>query len=137
MAEQIEWDVWIHESNVLNVNHSYSHWSKKQERIRACKGMGIVKSMSLERYNHARMDVVVSYPKLYKADVANYYPTMKAYVDGLINIPDVPRGMKKLPAKGILEDDSDVFFDGPFLTPSGERSGKPGWFKFHVTLTTE
>lgn len=134
---QIEWDCWIHESNILNLNHTYKHWSHKRSRIDACKGMGIVKSMQLDRYNKARMDVVVSYPKLYNADVANYAPTMKAYVDGLVNIPPTRKGVPKQPAKGILEDDSDEFFDGPHLTPSGERSGRPGWFKFHIILTTE
>lgn len=137
MTATEEWDVWIHESNVLNLNHTYRHWSHKAKRIEACKGMGIVKSMSLGRYNKARLDVIVSYPKLYNADVNNYTPTMKAYMDGLVNIPPTRKGIPKQPAKGILADDSDEFFRGPFLKPSGERSGRPGWFKFHCILTTE
>ena len=137
MTQTISWDVWIHESNVLNINHTYKHWSKKAERITACKGMGIVKSMSLDRYNSARMDVYVSYPKLWSADATNYYPTMKAYVDGLVNIPVTPKGVPKQPAKGILEDDDDEHFSGPHMHGTGERSGRPGWYKFHVILTTE
>ncbi len=137
MPQIEEWDVWIHESNVLNINHTYKHWSHKATRIEACKGMGIVKSMSLDRYNAARMDVYVSYPKLWKADVNNWYPTMKAYVDGLINIPPIKKGMPKQPAKGILEDDDDEHFSGPHMHPTGERSGRPGWFKFHIVLAVD
>lgn len=139
MMQTISWDVWIHESNVLNLNHKYRHWSEKAKRVEACKGMGIVKSMSLDRYKSARLDAVVYYPKAYQADVNNYTPTMKAYLDGLVNIPPTVKGQPKQPARGILVDDNDAYFRGPYLhpAPDSEKSGKPGWFRFHITLSVE
>lgn len=139
MEQVIQFDEWIHESNVLNLNHKYRHWSDKQAKVNACKNQGIVKSRTLGKYTSARMDAVVYYPKAYQADVNNYTPTMKAYLDGLVNIPPTVKGHPKQPARGILADDNDAYFRGPYLhpAPDGEKSGRPGWFRFAITLTVE
>lgn len=133
MAEEVtvvEWDQMIHTDYVLNINHTYRHWSHKAKRIEHCKDLGRVKSLTLPKFQIARLDVQVSYPIAWKADVANYYPTMKAYVDGLVNIHPVT----KL-GQGILFDDNDRYFSGPHMTNSGQKSGVKGWFKFHCKLT--
>jgi hypothetical protein len=133
MAEEvrtIEWDEMIHADNVININHTYRHWSHKAERIKVCKNKGIVQSKKLPRFKRARLDVTVSYPIAWKADVNNWYPTMKAYVDGLVDLhPETKIG------RGILPDDNDHLFSGPHMHPSGKKSGMKGWFVFHCKLT--
>jgi hypothetical protein len=126
----LEWDELIHTDEVLNANHVYRHWSHKAERIRAVKDKGIVRSATLPKFKAARLDVTVSYPIAWKADVNNWQPTMKHYVDGLVNVhPKTKIG------QGILPDDNDRHFSGPHMLPSGKKSGMKGWFIFHCKLT--
>lgn len=135
MTEVIEWDQWIHKSSVLNQNR-LPHWGTKNKIVKDLKVMGKVAGKQLRRRFHkVRLEVTVSYPVAWDADAANYYPTMKAYVDGMVDKPPTVKGQKQLPAQGILVDDSDKYFDGPHLTGSGERSGRKDWFLFRCALT--
>lgn len=130
-----EWDQWIHKSMVLNQN-SMPHYHPANKIKRELKILGKVAGKGLrKRFTKVQLDVAVSYPTARGADVANYYPTMKAYVDGLVDVPPVVKGQKRQPARGILIDDSDEFFLGPFMHPAGERSGRKGWFLFRCKLT--
>jgi hypothetical protein len=132
--EVIEWDQWIHKSLVLNQN-SMPHYHPANKIKRELKVLGKVAGKQLKRrFRKVRLEVTVSYPVLWDADAANYYPTMKAYVDGLVNKPPTVKGQKQLPAQGILIDDSDKYFDGPHLTGSGERSGRKDFFRFACKL---
>lgn len=135
MAEVYEWPQWIHKDMVLNQNR-LPHWAPKNKIITDLKILGKVAGKGLrKRFHKVRLDVTVSYPTAAAADVANYYPTVKAYVDGMVDKPPVVKGQKQLPARGILVDDSDEFFKGPFLHPSGQKSGRKDWFLFHCRLT--
>jgi hypothetical protein len=89
-----------------------------------------VQSLRLPKFKTARLDVEVYYPVAWKADVNNWQPTMKAYVDGLVNVHPVT----KL-GQGILFDDNDRYFSGPHMTKGPGKSGVKGWFRFHCKLT--
>lgn len=134
-TEVHEWDQWIHKSLVLNQN-SLPHWGKGNPIKRDLKLLGKAAGRALhKRFTKVRLEVTVSYPVAWNADAANYYPTMKAFVDGMVDKPPTVKGQKQLPARGILIDDSDEFFDGPHLTGSGERSGRKDFFLFRCALT--
>lgn len=134
-GEVIEWEQWIHKSLVLNQNR-LPHWGKANPIKTDLKLLGKAAGRNLKRRFHkVKLDVTVAYPTRASADVGNYYPTMKAYVDGMVDKPPTVKGQKQLPARGCLVDDSDAYFQGPFLHPAGEVSGRPGWFLFRCTLT--
>jgi len=134
VSEVHEWTQWIHKSMVLNQNR-LPHWGTKNKIVRDLKVLGKVAGKQLrQRFGKVRLEVTVSYPVLWDADASNYYPTMKAYVDGMVDKPPTVKGQKQLPARGILIDDSDKFFDGPHLTGSGERSGRKDYFRFDCRL---
>jgi len=134
VSEVHEWTQWIHKSMVLNQNR-LPHWGTKNKIVRDLKVLGKVAGKQLrQRFGKVRLEVTVSYPVLWDADASNYYPTMKAYVDGMVDKPPTIKGQKQLPARGILIDDSDKFFDGPHLTGSGERSGRKDYFRFDCRL---
>lgn len=134
MGEVIEWDQWIHKSMVLNQN-SLPHWGKGNPIKKDLKLLGKAAGRNLKRrFQKVRLEVTVSYPTRASADAANYYPTMKAYVDGMVDKPKAVKGQKQQPARGCLIDDSDAYFDGPHLTGSGEKSGRRDWFRFDCRL---
>jgi hypothetical protein len=124
-----EWSVLIHSSNILNSNDRKHHHVTTPIK-RNLKALGAAKSRELPRYTRIRMDVEVSYPPESTPDHANLVPTMKAYIDGMVN----PTG-KRVKALGLLQDDSDKFLLGPFLTPSFWRTDKPGWYLFRIRIT--
>jgi len=131
----IEWDLWLHKDLVMNANHSYRHWSEKNNKAQDLKMIGRSDSRKLGRYKQVRMDVVVSYPVNRQRDVNNLQPTMKHYIDGLVDRPDTVKGQKQGPARGFLADDDDTQFRGPFMEWSGVRAERPDRYKFHIKLT--
>jgi hypothetical protein len=133
-AEVHEWSQWIHKSMVLNANN-LPHWGKKHKIVNDLKVLGRVAGKQLRRkFIKVKLDVTVSYPTAVSADAHNYMPTMKHYVDGMVDIPPAVKGQKRLPAMGILADDSDAYFSGPYLTGSGEKSGRKDYFRFDCRL---
>lgn len=134
MSEVIEWTQYIHKSLVLNQNR-LPHWGTKSKIIKDLKVLGKVAGRNLgKRFAKVKLTVRVSYPTAQGADASNYYPTMKAYVDGMVDMPPAVKGQKRLPARGCLIDDSDAYFDGPHLTGTGERSGRKDFFRFDCRL---
>jgi hypothetical protein len=134
MTEVHEWTQWIHKSMVLNQNN-LPHWHPGNKIKNDLKVLGKVAGKGLKkRFKRVKLDVTVSYPVLWSADVANYYPTMKAYVDGMVDKPKTVKGQKAQPSRGCLIDDSDAHFSGPFMHPSGERSGRKDYFRFDCRL---
>lgn len=123
-SEAVTWEVDIHEANVLNSNDRPGHWSERSGPTQVVRTLGRAQSKRLGRYERVRVGVEVSYPDRRIRDAQNLYNTMKAYVDGLVD-----------GGKGILPDDNDLFVSGPHLDWSGKMSGRPGWFRFRVTLT--
>lgn len=133
-AEVHEWEQWIHKSLVLNQNR-LPHHHVKAPIIRDLKVLGKVAGMKLgKKFKKVKFEVLVSYPTLVSADAQNYYPTMKAYVDGMVDKPKAVKGQKQQPARGVLTDDSDAYFTGPHLTGTGERSGRKDFFLFRCRL---
>jgi len=134
MTEVHEWDQYIHKSLVLNQN-SLPHWGKATPIKRDLKLLGKAAGRKLGRKFHkVKLTVAVSYPVAWSADASNYYPTMKAYVDGMVDIPPPVKGQKRQPARGCLVDDSDAYFDGPHLTGTGVKSERKDHFLFRCRL---
>lgn len=143
------WGFDVHESYTLNANNASGHWAKNSEGKEVLRNLGVTHGRihKIPRFQRVRMDVVVSYPTRRVQDVMNLYPSMKAYVDGMVNgrpqyaIAAGPGGIPKKkrlapPVEfGILPDDNDVFLSGPHLEWSGRLSSRPGHFRFEVTLT--
>lgn len=129
MTEPVTWQEPIHKDLVLNANKKL-HWAPKAEKVRALKLMGRLRHRTLPKFSRVRMDVLVSYPDGRSRDVANLHPTMKHYLDGLVDQHPVT----KL-GQGILPDDNDRFFKGPYLDPSGVKSRIKDNFIFEITLT--
>ena len=138
VTNSVSWDLWVHEDNVINANQTFKHWSKKAERVEVLKALGRAKHRDLGKHQHVQLDVLVSYPRRNSRDVNNLQPTMKHYIDGLVDIPPHNiKGMKKQPARGILADDNDAHVEGPFMRrdPDLQPSGRPGWYRFRITMT--
>jgi hypothetical protein len=134
MAEVHEWSQWIHKSLVLNQN-SLPHWTKKFPIVADLRVLGKAAGRDLrKKFKRVKLEVTVAYPTRSSADASNYMPTMKAYVDGLVDVPPVVKGQKQLPARGILADDSDAYFSGPFLTGNPDPSGRKDFFRFDCRL---
>lgn len=131
----IEWDLFLHKDFVMNANDKYPHWSHKAKKISNLKTFGRAHHRRLSRYRRVTMDVDVSYPINRNRDVANLHPTMKHYVDGLVDRPETVKGQKQGPARGILADDDDSQFRGPYLHPTGVRSPVKDQYLFHVRLS--
>jgi len=133
-AEVHEWTQYIHKSLVLNANR-LPHWGTKNKIVKDLKILGRVAGKNLgKKFLKVKMDVAVSYPTAASADAHNYMPTMKHYVDGMVDIPPAVKGQKRLPARGILIDDDDAHFSGPYITGTGEKSDRKDFFRFDCRL---
>lgn len=149
-GQQHSWGFDVHEGSTLNANNASGHWGKNNDGKELLRSLGATHTRTLKvpRFERARMDVLVSYPSRRIQDVMNLYPSMKAYVDGLVNgVPQYTfttagkHGAVKRkriapdPALGILPDDNDLFLSGPHLEWSGRLAQRKGHFHFAVTLT--
>jgi hypothetical protein len=118
-------DLLLHESNHLSANQRL-HWAPENDRKQVLRSLGKAQGRKLGKHQKVRFDVVVSYPRRKQRDVNNLQPTMKYYIDGLVD-----------GGKGILPDDSDEYVLGPFMTGSGVLSPRLGHYLFHITMTTD
>lgn len=135
MSEVHQWEQWIHKSLVLNQNN-LPHWGAKHKIVNDLKLLGKAAALKLgKKFQRVRLDVTVSYPTRASADAANYGVTLKHYVDGMVDKPKTVKGLKQGPARGFIPDDSDAHFSGPYLTGTGETSGRKDFFLFRFTLT--
>lgn len=134
MSEVHEWTQYIHKSLVLNQNR-LPHWGTKNPIVNDLKLLGKAAGRKLgKKFLKVEMKVRVSYPTAQSADASNYYPTMKAYVDGMVDKPKVVKGQKAQPARGCLIDDSDAYFSGPWLEGTGAKSDRRDHFRFDCRL---
>ena len=118
-----EWDLYLHESNHLNANMRL-HWRPENERKQVLRALGRAHGRKLGKHEKVQITVEVFYPRRNKRDVNNLQPTMKYYIDGLVD-----------GGKGILPDDSDEYVVGPFMTHSGHRCDRPYHYLFAITMT--
>lgn len=118
-----EWNLYLHESNHLSSNQRL-HWKPENDRKQVLRSLGNAHGRPLGKHEKVRLDVEVSYPRKNRRDVNNLQPTMKYYIDGLVN-----------GGKGILPDDSDEYVVGPFMTHSGQRCDRPYHYLFRITMT--
>ena len=122
MSEHV-WNLFLHEDNHLNSNQRL-HWKPENDRKSVLRSLGNAHGRPLGKHVKVRLDVEVSYPRKNRRDVNNLQPTMKYYIDGLVN-----------GGKGILPDDSDEYVVGPFMTHSGQRCERPHHYLFRITMT--
>lgn len=127
--------IWLGRKLILNANQAYSHWGNRSGPAKTLRQRGAVAARRFPRMDRARVDVVVSYPDRRKRDVFNLYPTMKSYIDGMV---DNEGGGTQSTGAGFLPDDNDTFLSGPFMHWSGmlsDRPGKNGMFRFDLLVT--
>jgi hypothetical protein len=117
------WNLYLHESNHLNANQRL-HWRPENDRKAVLRALGRAHGRPLGKHEKVRFEVEVSYPRKIKRDVNNLQPTMKYYIDGLVD-----------GGKGILPDDSDEYVVGPFMTASGQPCERPYHYLFRITMT--
>jgi hypothetical protein len=120
MAESFT--VYIHKSNMLNANQRL-HWAPERDRKKVLRQLGTLWHRRLGKWDRLKMDAYVSYPDGRSRDVANLHPTMKHFLDGMVDH-----------GKGILPDDSDAHVAGPYLHPTGVKSDRKDHFRFDITL---
>lgn len=125
--------VWIPSSKILNSNNAYKHWANRSGPAKFLRELGQAEAVNLRKFKRAKVDVIVSYPDRRKRDCQNLYPTMKSFVDGLVD--NEGNGTQAL-GKGILPDDNDAYLSGPFLHWSGYLSDrrKEGLFRFDIFI---
>ena len=98
-GDPVTWSEYMHKDWILNLNQRL-HWRPRSERTKALKAMGQARRRELGRYERASLHITVAYPTAAGADVHNYMPSAKAYVDGLIDIPETVKGMPQQPSRG-------------------------------------
>lgn len=126
--------VWVPRQFTLNSNDASGHWVKRSVPARWLRDKGQRDQVTLPKFKRAQIDAIVSYPDRRRRDVQNLYPTMKSYVDGLVDNEGNGTQAKGL---GILPDDNDSYLSGPFLHWSGklsDRPGKDGMFRFDLRI---
>lgn len=127
------WSTFIPKAVMLNINETKgTHWGGSHRKIEWLKSQARsdFKDSAMGMQDRVRVEARISYPDRIARDVGNYYPTLKAYVDGLVDVDPVT----KL-GRGMLPDDSDVFLDGPFLQWSGEKCRVSNMFLIDITVT--
>lgn len=131
------WTFDLHQSHILTANDRPNHWGGpgKTKKILRNLGKTHFRNRELEHLERARLDFRVSYPRRMARDAGNLYPTLKSYVDGLVNGTGEESDPLNTVTTGLLPDDNDIYLDGPFIQWSGEASGRKDHYLFHVTVT--
>lgn len=85
----------------LNANER-GHWSKRSGTIRLWRDAAHVYATKarLPGLGKVRIEAVLSFADKRRRDPHNYYPTLKAIIDGLVDY-------------GLIPDDSDEYLIGP------------------------
>ncbi|WP_288292371.1 hypothetical protein [uncultured Varibaculum sp.] len=99
--------------------------ARKVKHLRSCGywlGCQFRNKHGLKKVPRLRMEVTVTNPPRGGCrDVANYHPTVKAILDGIVDA-------------GVLEDDDNRHLEGPFLRPGVGRSKHRGVASFEIAL---
>lgn len=141
--------VFIPRELIRNSNARDEHWSDRSGPTASLRQLAQPYVRHIPRMPRARVDVTVSYPDGRSRDVYNLYPTMKAFIDGLVNgLPEYdvvmvngkPKRKRKAPREefGFLPDDNDKYLSGPHMEWSGRPSrytGRMGRFQFDLLIT--
>lgn len=100
--------------NWINANDRL-HWRKKADLTalwREVAGWAVKQHRPATRLQYAHVDVVMWFRTSHSRDAANYHPTVKAVIDGLVK------------DGGMLPDDSDEYMTGPMLF-TGSSADRP------------
>lgn len=86
-------------AELISANKRY-HWAVKARLTRKWRGIGYQLARSFTPQTRAHVKVEFDWPDKRRRDPANYHPTLKALVDGMVDA-------------GFLPDDNDRYLDGP------------------------
>lgn len=127
------WLFYLHKDQIMGANARHTHWSQRSGPTETLRSLGAAhyRLRKVPHFQRLDLHVWVSYPDRVSRDCMNLYPTMKAYVDGLVNGAN-PHSPERLPNKGMLPDDSDLYLNGPYLRWSGEKSDRRDHYQFTV-----
>lgn len=131
------WEFHLHQSHILTANDRPNHWGGPGKTKKILRNLGKThhRIHSLPHLERVRMNFMVSYPRRIARDAGNLYPTLKSYVDGLVNGTGEEGDPLNTITTGLLPDDNDIYLDGPFIEWSGEASIRKDHYRFDVTLT--
>lgn len=106
----------------INVNQR-QHWAPRARLTRAWRVAGFMAARSamldgLPQMKRAHIEARISFARAHSGDVANWYPTIKAVLDGVIG------------DAGLLPDDSDAHLIGPDM-----RRGPKGPQRVELIIT--
>ena len=108
----------------LTSNGRY-HWASRARRTRALRVRAALAATAarIPPMARARITVHVHGRTRARTDPANAYPTVKALIDGLVDV-------------GVLPDDDAAHLDGPDMRLGAPDSRLPtGWHKLTINIT--
>jgi len=107
---------------MLNANDR-DHWRVLSPIRKAWRDLGHAHGqaagLAAHGWQRVRIDADIHRPIASRSDAGNWYPTVKAVIDGLVDA-------------GLIPDDNDDHLDGPFL-----RRGAKGPYAVTITITPE
>lgn len=98
-------------AEIISANDSL-HWAERRKKVAALRDRGrvLAHNWTLKHrpyFQRAELRVAVTWPDRRKRDAGNIQPTLKAIVDGFVD-------------KGLLPDDDDEHFRGPYPYATGD-----------------
>lgn len=99
------------------------HWAVKAPKVREWRGAGYQLGRSFSRRQRAHVLVEFDWPDKRRRDPANFHPTIKALIDGMIDA-------------GLLPDDNDRYLDGPDARRAYDTVREPGQEKLVMLRIT-
>lgn len=117
----------LHRDLLLSSNQRM-HWAAVASRVKQLRAKGYRAWLDAGQPRMGRAQIVcrIDYPDARERDAANWQPTAKALVDGVVGGINGRGG-------NLLPDDSDRYVSGPFMVPGGVI----GRGKWRFTLTIE
>lgn len=119
----------IQNTSVMSANKLIMNHRVRARKIRGLRDMGywlgkqFYNKHGLQHEAKVRIDIYVTRPKRGGLhDVANYAPTAKALVDGIVD-------------SGVIDNDDNAHLDGPFLHDAGRDHQLMIATRFLITIT--
>lgn len=89
------------------------HWQPQRERTRQLRQLGLINASKLGAFDRAHLTVTLAWHDAHRRDPANWYPTVKALIDGMVDA-------------GLLPDDDGAHLIGPDLRGDVDKAVQPG-----------
>ena len=124
---------------LLQANDHSIHWHERARRTKALREIAALRWVAAHRaglppMRAAECRVALHFADRRRRDAANYTPTIKPLIDGMVGGPT--RHSLKLGFVGILPDDDHTHLLGPYIDIADPRTLPPGIAMIaHLTLT--